>query len=301
MSEHTFTLWLHQEISSARCALLTLYERRDKLRYSDRVQLEQEYMNKVGTFEEKVIREEIEVELLQKKQQMIQTAINRREPVDEAAIDAQIQKLREQMTKDAAGPTPPDALTNLNEEQNAELQRLYSEIVHNYHPQMHPELTEAQKALFVKAQDAYRRRDLAALKLIDELLKSTNGDMLDPEALMAMLKGFEIEFSNEPQLRDYSTDYALAAKLYPFFTSTAEEAAIQEEWDRYKRESDEVMAQMEKIQSDFPFTAAEMLADPEKVAAYKKDLELRMMQAFAARNRLTEEIRAMIERAKAYE
>ena len=39
--------------------------------------------------------------MAKKKQEMIQTSINRREPVDEAAIDEEISKLREEMIKEA--------------------------------------------------------------------------------------------------------------------------------------------------------------------------------------------------------
>ncbi len=103
MSKHSFKLWLHSEVTSARCALLTLYEQRDKLKYIEVPRLEKEYMDKVGTYEETVIKEEIECELLQKKQQMIQAAINRHEPIDEAAIDAELEMHRQKMVKEAAG------------------------------------------------------------------------------------------------------------------------------------------------------------------------------------------------------
>ena len=71
MEKHTFTLWLHMERIAARYALLALYEQRDRLQYIEGPRLEEEYMDKIGPYEETVIREEIECEILQKKQQMI--------------------------------------------------------------------------------------------------------------------------------------------------------------------------------------------------------------------------------------
>ena len=138
MVERSFTDWLSWEVYSARYALLGIYEKRDNLRFIEGPRLEKEYMEKVGKFEETIIQEEIEVELLQKKQQMIQAALNRREPVDEAAIDAEIEKLRQQKLTEAASCGNGDDVLELTSEQANELQELYHTIVKNYHPQMHP-------------------------------------------------------------------------------------------------------------------------------------------------------------------
>ena len=84
--EHSFTLWLQSEVMACRCSLLSLLEQRDKLSFQEGPRLEESYMKEVGAYEEEVLRQELEVEILKKKQQMIQTAINRREIVDENAI-----------------------------------------------------------------------------------------------------------------------------------------------------------------------------------------------------------------------
>lgn len=303
MSKHTFTLWLHSEVASTRCALLTLYEQRDKLRYIEGPRLEKEYMDKVGTYEETVIKEEIECELLQKKQQMIQTAINRREPIDEAAIDAELENQRQQMIQEAAGPAAPQEYAELSGEQSDELQELYRDIVKNFHPQMHSELTEAHRQLFQKAQEAYRRRDLAALKLIHEMLYSTQEDGLALESLLESLTGSKAEEATEEIApnRDYATDYSLAAMIYCGFKPTNEEAAIQEEWTRYRQMTDSVMKEMDDMRLQFPYTASDMLSDPAKIEAYKEELAHRLRTATTERERRTKEIRAMIESVAGHE
>lgn len=305
MENQSFRNWLDREVSSARFTLLALYEKRDKLRFIDGPQLECEYMNKVGKFEETIIQEEIEVELLQKKQQMIQTAINRREPVDEAAIDAKIEKLRQQKLMEAQsfgsdGSENDGEVMNLTVEQTNELQELYHTIVKCYHPQMHPELTEIHKKLFLKAQDAYRRKDLEALRLIHDMLLQADGDV-DLGELLDMLIDSVAKGTTEPEPKEYTTDYALASILYPYFRPTSDEAALQEEWDRFKAETDSMLAVIENIQKAFPFTAAEMLANPEQLEAYKKELEYRLFEAKKERERLTQQIRNMIERVIAHE
>ncbi len=303
MSKHTFKLWLHSEVTSVRCALLTLYEQRDKLQYIEGPRLEKEYMDNVGSYEETVIKEEIECELLQKKQQMIQAAINRREPIDEAAIDAELEKHRQQMLKEAAGSEAPQEYAELSGEKSEELQELYRDIVKNFHPQMHPELTEAHRLLFQKAQEAYRRRDLEALKLVHEMLYSTQENGLELELTLELLIGGKADEEAEEEIaadRDHVTDYSLAAMIYSGFKPTNEEAAIQEELTRCRQITDSVMKEMDDIRLQFPYTASEMLSDPAKLEAYKEELEHRLRSATTERERRTKEIRAMIESEAAH-
>lgn len=304
MCKHTFTLWLHSEVTSARCALLTLYEQRDKLQYIEGPRLEKEYMDKVGSYEETVIKEEIECELLKRKQQMIQTAINRRESIDEAAIDAELEKYHQQMLQEAAGPAAPQEYADLSDEQSEELQELYHDIVKNFHPQMYPELTEAHRQLFQKAHEAYRRRDLAALKLVHEMLYSIQKDGPELELMIELLTGSEADKESEEEItsgRDYATDYSLAAMIYRGFKPTNEEAAIQEERTRYRQMTDSVMKEMDDMRLRFPYTASEMLSDPAKIEAYKEELAHRLHSATTERERRTKEIRAIIESEAAHE
>ena len=303
MSKHTFKLWLHSEVASLRCALLTLYEQRDKLQYIEGPRLEKEYMDKIGSYEETVIKEEIECELLQKKQQMIQAAINRREPIDEAAIDAELEKHHQQMLQEAAGSEAPQEYAELSGEKREELQELYRDIVKNFHPQMHPELTEAHRLLFQKAQEAYRRRDLEALKLVHEMLYSTQENGLELELTLELLIGGKADEEAEEEIaadRDHVTDYSLAAMIYSGFKPTNEEAAIQEELMRYRQMTDGVMKEMEDMRLQFPYNASDMLSDPAKLEAYKEELAHRLRSAATERERRTKEIRAMIESEAAH-
>lgn len=291
MAKHTFVKWLNKEVASSGCALLKLYEELDKLKYIEGPRLEKEYMDKIGTFEETVIKEEIECELLRKKQVMIQSSLNRREPIDEASIDEEINKLREEKIKEAGGDAPPKEYADLSEEQATELQEIYSEIVKNYHPQTHPDLTEAHKELFKKAQEAYRRKDISALKLIYDMLTSADGEG------MAFELSMELDVSDEEETADerFTTDYTLASELYKGFIPTSEEASIQEEWRRYKQNIDEVMSNMETLKTQFPYTAAETLSNPDKLAEYKAGLEHRLYEASKEQARLTNEIERMKE------
>lgn len=298
MEKHTFTFWLHMERIAARYALLALYEQRDRLQYIEGPRLEEEYMDKIGPYEETVIREEIECEILQKKQQMIQTMLNRREPIDEAAIDAELEKIRQQKLQEAAGPSAPQEFAELTLEQSDKLQEVYRSIVKNFHPQMYPDLTEVHRQLFQKAQEAYRRRDLTALELIQKMLYSIREEYLNPEAMIEHIVERNLDAEDGKWVPDgigYGTDYTLVSQIYGAFKATAEEASIQEEWGKYRQTTESVMKEMEDMRNQFPYTASDMLSDPAKIEAYKEELEHRLYTAKVEKERRVEEIRTVLE------
>lgn len=290
MAKHSFTTWLQFEVHAARCALLKLIEEEDRLKYIERPQLERQYMEAVGNYEESVVKEEMECELLTTKQRLVQAAINRREEIDEAAINEKIEALRKDMNSAAAGE-PPQDYAELSPEQSDALQELYGKIVKEFHPSMHPEMTEAHRELYQKAQDAYRHRDLPALQLIWDMLAASDGEGL--QIAFDLVLGDADDSERVPD-RDYTTDYSLAASLYTSFVPFQEEAAIIEEWERFKAQISGKMEHLQVLRQEFPFNAKQMLSDPQQIAEYRQELEQRMRQAKAERERLTREIEQMI-------
>ena len=291
MAKHSFTTWLQFEVHAARCALLKLIEEEDRIKYIERPQLEKQYMEAVGNYEETVVKEEMECELLTEKRRLIQAALNRREEIDEAAIDAKIDALRKEMTAEAAG-TPPQDYAELSSEQSDALQELYGKIVKNFHPSMHPEMTQAHCELYQKAQDAYRHRDLPALSLIWEMLTASDGEGL--QLAFEIVLGDTADDAAQAPKRDYTTDYSLAAELYSCFVPFREEAPITDAWDRFKLQINEKMEQIQALQQTFPYKAKGMLSDPQQIAAYRLELEQRMRQAQTERAQLTRGIQQMI-------
>lgn len=303
MNTRTFTYWLHRELMTAQCSLLTLYEQRDRLLYIVGPILEKEYMEKVGDFEETIIKEEIECDLLQKKKQMIQAAINRREPINESVIDTEIDALRQKMFAEAADYHAPQEFADLTPEQSDELQEMYHEIVRNFHPQMHHDLTEAQKQLYDKAQDAYRRRDVDALKLIHEMLFYNDEGAFFFDLLLELLKAKQASGNDYVKEDaeiiveiDYSTDYSLASVIYSSFKPTSEEAAMKEDLDQCSQTIETIMQEMNEIKSRFPYNAADMLSKPSETEAYRKELEHRYSAALLEKERLLNEICTMLKK-----
>lgn len=223
---------------------------------------------------EAIIRQEIECELLEEKKKLIQAACYLRQPLDMAAIDAKIEQLREEKLREAIGDPPSDSLPVLSDEDTTLIQVLYREIVQLYHPQMHPEITEAQKTLFFKAQDAYRRGDLAALKLIHQMISSSEPPLFSIDLSLS------VEDEDTPDMRrSFITDYSLAKQIYSCFCPTVEDAAIQEELDACKEKNEQVSQQVNEYDK---WAIAVYLTEDDQigyVSKFKNETIARLMDA----------------------
>lgn len=294
MENSCFAGWLAQEVESAQNALLTRIEQLDTLRYVEAPKLRNEYMVKIGTTEDEVLNAELDAKMLQRKLELIQIKRNRREPIDMAEINQQIEAERQALlvqaeTDDAAGQRLPQ----LTEEQQAELQELYHKIVEGFHPQVHPNLTDTEKALYEKAADAYRNRNLAALKLIDEILFK-DGIAFALKTTLSVVE--EDEQQQAAVLAEaLSADYTLAKQLYPYFVPQQQDAVLRSAAERYTAQRTALEAEIEQLQRVFPFTARETLASEEKTKAYLEQLTLRKLRAQDAEKQLTQKLNRIME------
>lgn len=289
MGTPCFAGWLAQEVESAQTALLARVEQLDTLRYVEDPRLRSEYMAKIGTAEEEVLQAELDARMLQRKLELIQIRINRREPVDLAEIDRQIEEERKELLAQTEAAEAPPQIPALTAEEQQELQTLYHKIVENFHPQVHPDLTETEKALYEKAAEAYRSQNLAALRLI--------GEILCKEELSLAL---ELSFAPAEEADQHdcaakiaellSADYTLARQLYPCFAPLQRDAVLQAALERFTAQRTALEAQIEQLQQSFPFSAAATLQDPEKTKAYLAQLQLRKFQAEERKQALTEKL-----------
>lgn len=135
---------------------------------------------------------------------------------------------------------------------------------------------------------------LKILQLIYDMLTSIDGESV----ILTMTLAFEIG-GGEIEKRSFSTDYGLAQKIYSCFVPTAEEVAIQEEVERCQQKQALALQRVEALKQEFPFTAAEMLADPDQIEAYKQQLQHRKFEAEQSIQRLQNEIQSMMERVNA--
>ena len=295
MGNPCFAGWLAQEVESAQNALLTRIEQLDTLRYVEAPKLRSEYMVKIGTSEEEVLDAELNTKMLQRKLELIQIKRNRREPIDMAEIDQQIEAERKELLEqaevaDAAGQQLPQ----LTEEQQDELQKLYHKIVENFHPQVHPNLTDTEKALYEKAVEAYRSRNLDALKLIDEILFKDNISLV-LQASLSIDDAEDDEQHAAALVEALSADYTLAKQLYPYFEPSQQDAVLRSAAERYTVQCEETEDEIEQLRQTFPFTAQSTLADSEKTKAYLEQLSLRKLRALDAQKTLTQKINSIME------
>lgn len=274
MLEQTYSRWLEKEVMAIKYALLVALEKRDKLLYVEEPALRQEYMQKIGVYEEQVLKAELEVNLAEKKKQLIQTAINRREPVDLEAIEKQLEEERKQQMEQLNQNYKRDSMqSNLSQEERDELQNIYKEIVRDFHPEVHKELTEFQKQLYTRALVAYQKQQLEELRLVHEMLYAKDAAELT----------FEIPITTEVEegetleiVEQLMEDYSLAAEVFECFEPLEEDGVLLSAKQQYAAREQGIWMEIEKIQSRFPFIAKETLQNEEMIKEYLKTLESRM-------------------------
>lgn len=297
MRAQSFYDWLLREVATSRMALVGLYEQKDKLLYVEAPPIRKRYMEAIGNFEESVLEAELEVSLLRRKIELIQISINRHEPIDLQAIEAILieernQKVSELEAKDAT----LNDLPQLSEQEEHTLQRLYREITSAFHPAMNPDITETQKELYEKAQQAYRLQDVEAMKLIYDMLFA-------PAELSGLELATQDSYPSAQKLKaEYkkfvsalSTDYKLAKTLYSCFMPLEEDAVVLDSLETYNAQRKTVEDEIVSIKSGFPFNAVETLNDKNKTEEYLAELRLRAKQCETEKAQLEQRINELIE------
>ncbi len=243
MREQTFSSWLQQRIESCRMAMVTLYEKRDHLRYVEAPPLRKKYMDRIGAREEAVLQAELEVSLLRKKVEWIQISINRREPVDLDQIDARLEVERQlEISQLEDADRTLNEIPTLTEAQEHTLQRQYREIIQSFHPAMNLQATDTQRELYAKALEAYKRQDVDAIKLIHEaLFKPVEEDGIElPVRILAAPSVRESLEATEKRALPIATDYALAETLYDCFIPTENDTFTLNAIHRYEEQRREL-------------------------------------------------------------
>lgn len=278
MRRQSFCDWLLREVAASRMALIAAYESRDRLLYVEAPPIRKHYMEVIGTAEERVLQAELEVSLLRRKVELIQIALNRRESVDLAEIDTQLNAEKEQqIALMERRDLTLHELPQLTPQQTQKLQKQYREIVRYFQPAINPDISDIQKGLYQKALEAYRMQDVAAMQLIyDMLLAPPDMDgVLLPETTSSNDTVEERRQLFRSIADEMVTDYTLAKELYQCFVPLEEDRIIQNTLDSYEAQRKDIMAEIAAIRGGFPFNALETLNDPAKIQEYLTELRFR--------------------------
>ena len=197
-------------------------------------------MLKLGSIEYKAYEAQCAALRLKRKIELIQAKKNRQEKVIISAIEetldnefAEYQKqLNEQIDKmnDALKRSKAEVLSD---EDNKELKKLYRKIVKALHPDINPDVSEAQVQLFDNAVSAYKSGDLGTLRIIGEMV----GNNPLPE-----------------QRKDAMTQ-------------------LVEERERLQGLLKSIRESIDNIKSEYPYTMKDILQDTEKTEQKKQELE----------------------------
>ena len=231
---------LKNEVERMRAELSMLLLERDELQFVICKNIETEYMLKLGSIEYKAYEAQCAALRLKRKIELIQAKKNRQEKVIISAIEetldtefAEYQKqLNEQIDKmnDALKRSKAEVLSD---EDNKKLKKLYRKIVKALHPDINPDVSEAQVQLFDNAVSAYKNGDLGTLRIIGEMV----GNSPLPE-----------------QHKDALTQ-------------------LNEEKERLQNLLKAIRDSIEQIKSEYPYTMKEIIEDEEQTEQKKKELE----------------------------
>ena len=164
---------LQEKVASLQQELLDLVGEHDHLRYVICVNIENDYMLKMGYLEVKAFELQLTFSRMRREISMIQACINRGEAVQPAVIQERLElefasfqaKLTNQLNQldRALGRGQADCLS---EEEMKELKQLYRQLVKAWHPDMNPNLGLEYAQLFERAVQAYRNGDLVTMRIL---------------------------------------------------------------------------------------------------------------------------------------
>ena len=164
---------LQDKVASLQQELLDLVGEHDHLRYVICVNIENDYMLKMGYLEVKAFELQLTFSRMRREISLIQACINRGETVQPTVIQERLDsefasfqaKLTEQLNQldRALGRAKAESLS---EEEAKELKQLYRQLVKAWHPDMNPNLGPEYAQLFERAVQAYRNGDLVTMRIL---------------------------------------------------------------------------------------------------------------------------------------
>lgn len=231
---------LNEDVQKLRTELSMLLLERDELKYVICRNIETKYLVVFGGLEYRTFEAECNMRRLKRKIEIIRMKLNRQEKVImediENQLDAEFEDYKKQLD---------DWLHKMNEaidrskemvlskEDAAELKKLYRKIIKALHPDLNPEISEEQLAMFLRAVAAYEEGDLETIRIIASTL-------------------------SDPAVENPETD-----KI----------TELNKKKDKLEEMLKQVGEQISAIKAKYPYTMKELLEDEDKRERRKKELE----------------------------
>lgn len=211
-----------------------------------------EYTEKIGQYECQQYELYLQFEELRHKVEMVQARINRGEEVDIVAIDKEVadiltsyyEKLNgmrqdvDEMDRYHSGP-------EIDVDERAELKRIYRKLMKILHPDVIDPKLGFDPDLWEKAQSAYKRNDVDALRMIEDIVGDTVSTPLeskDESELIDMASRIELAIAR------YQMKLDEIRKKFPF---TETEHLNNDAWVRARQA--EIKKSIEEYQKSIAF------------------------------------------------
>ena len=138
------------------------------------------YMLIFGSLEYRIYESYCRYLRLHRKKELIQAKINRGEKANMDVIESKLdeefieyKKKLEEKIFEINRAIERSKFETLNEEESAQLKKLYRGIVKSLHPDLNPAISNGEKDLFYKASDSYEQGDICTLQIIYEIVQGT--------------------------------------------------------------------------------------------------------------------------------
>ena len=214
------TATLAEQVRQAKQDILTVLFEIDHITLQENPRIEADYAVKIGYLENEVLEARIAMRRAQRKVTLARAQANNGLAVDESGIEKQLDteledwdnKLSTAVANYYQQVEARCSLVPLSPADSEELKRLFRQLAKRLHPDINPNQTDEEAALFALAQMAYQAGDLNTLRsLVSTLGPGTDEpdptDELQLSALLTVLQA---------QLQVHEADLAAVKEAFPY-------------------------------------------------------------------------------------
>ncbi|MFA0815223.1 MAG: J domain-containing protein [Anaerofustis sp.] len=223
---------LIKELNAMKNALAQLLAEKEYMLVYDTVRLEAEYMEKVGHLEYTIFHLDLKLKKLLRKIEIVRSKIAGNEPINLKMIDEQIEREFSQEKKEESKRSDHMCFVEeenkkqkkLSKENQKTLKEMYYKLAKKLHPDINPDITEQELALWHRVQRAYENRDLEEMTMLYEMYEQVlelESELTEREEIVKRIEKIR------ELIKQTLADIAAIKTTFPF---TFEEKLRDEDW-----------------------------------------------------------------------